>query len=1327
MIVIVQAKRKTQVTSNLFGKMVESAGYVLGGDHTANEITVEPAVFQKQLSQLFKKQASIDQSVEKFCSALIEYMEDARRTRSTGLDSLIRLLLGVDCLQPSLINHLFEKLLEFMDNPTGGTSSLQLRDYCQVPKLILNQLRWLDHIVNGTELCTKLLELIDVASYDLKHEVIASLPEILDDSQHSMAATHLKTLLQTTSDYTSAIIDSLTNLTVSAELGAQILEVAMARVSSAALVDLPTVIKYIMQQVTPSNAQELISELRDKLDLDTLFVPPPAACSTPRGTQRVVNKVSVEATSEYVIFDTINCSISYQKSVADGWMKTIESVTDAGGHKAVDIVVLLILHTVSSRRKAVETLFTSKVRGGQFTEDLLSSVFKLSSGALLKFFPSVLTLSEKLLCSGMPSVVQFAMCLYQHAFISFDVYCQQEVIAALMTHVGSGMAAEIDHALDVLGSLVETHPSAMNRFAVLVKNILDYLEHLYIHQVRKLYYVLSVLAFRSEESSIQDELHTVVRKQLSHVESRYRRMGVIGAAMMIQQLSYGGSPRADQTMCPSLSEEKEEPPHLSASRLKQAQTLITDTIQSCSQSQETATLFCDEMCVAIRHTAMNPSVLRSLCDTVVTQFQETFLVDCKDDLPTNLGVPLQLCHGLDTLDNDNIGLNLLPVAMAAHGLERNFLLQRVSSQFKLLRVCEQLLNSGSLEAVDALLGCPIVMCPEEILRLSAFEGLPTSTKQDLCLVLFHCINWMRELVCAFAGDKEPEMRAKVISRLATITKLQSQLDTCMSVHTSFFVRLRWIADRFCSIKTKQDQIQGDFCIRQKSSVCNNIDKVQLFFRKLDMDVFAVLHYAPLSKTIMDSEMHTAEREELVIQPAQLLFLLQDLHSKVSSSLSVAGFGARWRKPATTSAKQNTSFDNTAMQLAEKVVELMPALRDHIEITYASCQSTNVGDDVDGFCTDYPAQCDCLILLFKILAVFFAWHQLSDPLYSHLLHQSLELLSKTPHPSVSKDIGLAAKGACVYFERFSEHLPLISCSRPYVMLLVSICTACQSNAAQKRVAKICTQLLKHSWAESTMETTQQRTETLEYLLKYHFGWSVEPLKAVEEMCAKAVPELIGEDGGQSVSSIFPTLSRDSFPCFYKNMMITIVSQVKAIPLLTKGAQPSSEVLLDRLQSIHLSANVLYMLVTLVKSFEKRAVLSAALKYGTLYIEALLKFGMPVIDVEFRPHKDEVLTLLRTLQKSTRCFQNFCGHSKVQRDTTLTNHVPKLKKSLEMFMFKVMEMLVHHDCQEAFSVGNLRNRDLQGQEILSQVSKPSHSSQLRSERQTSPNPNDEAQEE
>ena len=68
-------------------------------------------------------------------------------------------------------------------------------------------------------------------------------------------------------------------------------------------------------------------------------------------------------------------------------------------------------------------------------------------------------------------------------------------------------------------------------------------------------------------------------------------------------------------------------------------------------------------------------------------------------------------------------------------------------------------------------------------------------------------------------------------------------------------------------------------------------------------MFAILHYAPLSKTVMDSEQHTKEREELAIQPAQLLFLLQDLHSKVSTTLmSAVGFASRAKGPITAGAK-----------------------------------------------------------------------------------------------------------------------------------------------------------------------------------------------------------------------------------------------------------------------------------------------------------------------------------------------------------------------------------------------------------------------------------------
>ena len=45
---------------------------------------------------------------------------------------------------------------------------------------------------------------------------------------------------------------------------------------------------------------------------------------------------------------------------------------------------------------------------------------------------------------------------------------------------------------------------------------------------------------------------------------------------------------------------------------------------------------------------------------------------------------------------------------------------------------------------------------------------------------------------------------------------------------------------------------------------------------------------------------------------------------------------------------------------------------------------------------------------------------------------------------------------------------------------------------------------------------------------------------------------------------------------------------------------------------------------------------------------------------------------------------------------------MKKCLETFVFRVKAMLALNKCHEAFWLGNLKNRDIQGEEILSQVS-------------------------
>ncbi|CAI9552631.1 unnamed protein product, partial [Staurois parvus] len=107
------------------------------------------------------------------------------------------------------------------------------------------------------------------------------------------------------------------------------------------------------------------------------------------------------------------------------------------------------------------------------------------------------------------------------------------------------------------------------------------------------------------------------------------------------------------------------------------------------------------------------------------------------------------------------------------------------------------------------------------------------------------------------------------------------------------------------------------------------------------------------------------------------------------------------------------------------------------------------------------------------------------------------------------------------------------------------------------------------------------------------------------------------------------------------------------------------------------------------------LSICLKYGRLFVETFLKVGMPLLDCGFKKHKDDAQNMLKILQLCTRQLHHMCGHSKIHQDAGLTTHVPLLKKTLEMFVYRVKAMLTLNNCQEAFWLGNLKNRDLQGE--------------------------------
>lgn len=121
----------------------------------------------------------------------------------------------------------------------------------------------------------------------------------------------------------------------------------------------------------------------------------------------------------------------------------------------------------------------------------------------------------------------------------------------------------------------------------------------------------------------------------------------------------------------------------------------------CSASPESAILFSDEMAAVVTQGHMAAALLRELAEKTTTEFQDSFLVESCDFLPSSSSssLPLEIAFGLDSTEEGSIALNLLPLLEGGKAAQ----LCPMAAQFRLLRVCEQQLHAN-LESVDALLG-----------------------------------------------------------------------------------------------------------------------------------------------------------------------------------------------------------------------------------------------------------------------------------------------------------------------------------------------------------------------------------------------------------------------------------------------------------------------------------------------------------------------------------------------------------------------------------------------------------------------------------------------
>ena len=190
-------------------------------------------------------------------------------------DSFARLLLQCDDLQTGLASMLLRAPRRAAGRArgppaAGGGGELSTSSRMPLPKLILSQFRWLEHVADGAALLAKLGEMLEVCDAPLKRELILALPDLVQDGEHGAAVELLSGLLREESQLTATVLETLSSLQLDEDAEADVCDLVVQAVASAAAEDLPAIVRFLLAHVSSHNVDVVAAALRGGLSREML-------------------------------------------------------------------------------------------------------------------------------------------------------------------------------------------------------------------------------------------------------------------------------------------------------------------------------------------------------------------------------------------------------------------------------------------------------------------------------------------------------------------------------------------------------------------------------------------------------------------------------------------------------------------------------------------------------------------------------------------------------------------------------------------------------------------------------------------------------------------------------------------------------------------------------------------------------------------------------------------------------------------------------------------------------------------------------------------------
>ncbi|KAL3808327.1 hypothetical protein ACHAXA_004056, partial [Cyclostephanos tholiformis] len=248
----------------------------------------------------------------------------------------------------------------------------------------------------------------------------------------------------------------------------------------------------------------------------------------------------------------------------------------------------------------------------------------------------------------------------------------------------------------------------------------------------------------------------------------------------------------------------------------------------------------------------------------------------------------------------------------------------------------------------------------------------------------------------------------------------------------------------------------------------------------------------------------------------------------------------------------------------------------------------------------------------------------------------------------------------------------------------------SSSFSTKISVAADKLLRQHWPDDIKMNSENVGRLLSLLVKH----APNRIRTLSHLVRDVLAEVPFLDKGKGVT-VFPTCTKATYGCFHSIILEYLGKELVMLFDSPLGKTKDPTVASTVLASIKDMILLLQSVFEVTKEFDaKKSVLLHQLKFGSRFIETFVLKAMPFCQIHFRPHQDSIIDIIRLLQKCSNQLHHITSHGKREKDAGLAKEAPRAKKAQEMFVHKVKAMLKKNSCMTAMWTKTLKEKDIDG---------------------------------